>query len=306
MFADRRPMRRRPGFHSRRAAGGQPPPSVAARSKAYARSTSGRTKRRSWYKMPPCCQRSVGPCVFSCLAALAFGYLCGSIPFGVLLTRLAGTQDIRSIGSGNIGATNVLRTGRKGLAAATLLGDALKGTLAVLIVAHAFGPRAGARDRLRRLSRPPLSGLAALQGRQGGRDLYRPPARARLAGRARLLPDLARGRGDHPLLVARGSGRQRADAADPAGSSAAATAALLFVLLTVLLWITAPREHRAAARRHRKQDRPVSKSIGKTKVGRGRPAWRLSISLSGIEDVAPLCSVRRIARCSHGTGGARA
>jgi glycerol-3-phosphate acyltransferase PlsY len=75
----------------------------------------------------------------SYLAALAFGYLCGSIPFGVLLTRLAGTQDIRSIGSGNIGATNVLRTGRKGLAAATLLGDALKGTLAVLIVAYAFG-----------------------------------------------------------------------------------------------------------------------------------------------------------------------
>src|SRR5271165_1185536 len=75
----------------------------------------------------------------SCAAALAFGYLCGSIPFGLILTRLAGTPDIRSIGSGNIGATNVLRTGRKGLAAATLLGDALKGTLAVLIVAHFWG-----------------------------------------------------------------------------------------------------------------------------------------------------------------------
>jgi glycerol-3-phosphate acyltransferase PlsY len=71
-------------------------------------------------------------------AALAFGYLCGSIPFGVLLTRLAGTQDIRVVGSGNIGATNVLRTGRKGLAVATLLGDALKGTLAVLIVRHFY------------------------------------------------------------------------------------------------------------------------------------------------------------------------
>jgi acyl phosphate:glycerol-3-phosphate acyltransferase len=75
----------------------------------------------------------------SCAAALAFGYLCGSIPFGLILTRLAGTPDIRSIGSGNIGATNVLRTGRKGLAAATLLGDALKGTLAVLIVDHFWG-----------------------------------------------------------------------------------------------------------------------------------------------------------------------
>jgi glycerol-3-phosphate acyltransferase PlsY len=74
------------------------------------------------------------------IAALAFGYLCGSVPFGLILTRLAGTADIRSIGSGNIGATNVLRTGRKGLAAATLLGDALKGTLAVVVVEH-FGGR---------------------------------------------------------------------------------------------------------------------------------------------------------------------
>src|SRR5204862_1866189 len=65
-------------------------------------------------------------------AALAFGYLLGSIPFGLVVTRLAGTPDIRAIGSGNIGATNVLRTGRKGLAAATLLADALKGTVAVL------------------------------------------------------------------------------------------------------------------------------------------------------------------------------
>jgi glycerol-3-phosphate acyltransferase PlsY len=73
------------------------------------------------------------------LAALAFGYLLGSIPFGVLVTRLAGVGDVRSIGSGNIGATNVLRTGRKGLAAATLLGDALKGTAAVLI-AWRWGP----------------------------------------------------------------------------------------------------------------------------------------------------------------------
>jgi glycerol-3-phosphate acyltransferase PlsY len=73
------------------------------------------------------------------LIALLIGYAMGSIPFGLLLTRLAGTQDIRSIGSGNIGATNVLRTGRKGLAAATLLGDALKGTLAVVVAGHLFG-----------------------------------------------------------------------------------------------------------------------------------------------------------------------
>jgi len=65
-------------------------------------------------------------------AALAFGYLLGSIPFGLIFTGLAGTQDIRAIGSGNIGATNVLRTGRKGLAAATLVADVLKGSVAVL------------------------------------------------------------------------------------------------------------------------------------------------------------------------------
>lgn len=73
------------------------------------------------------------------LAALLFGYLLGSIPFGLLLTKLSGQGDIRSVGSGNIGATNVLRTGSKKLAAATLLGDLLKGTIAVL-VAFRFGP----------------------------------------------------------------------------------------------------------------------------------------------------------------------
>jgi glycerol-3-phosphate acyltransferase PlsY len=67
------------------------------------------------------------------LLVLAIGYLLGSIPFGLLLTRLAGTIDLRSVGSGNIGATNVLRTGRKDLAAATLLLDGLKGTAAALI-----------------------------------------------------------------------------------------------------------------------------------------------------------------------------
>ncbi|WP_243368316.1 glycerol-3-phosphate 1-O-acyltransferase PlsY [Microvirga solisilvae] len=70
------------------------------------------------------------------LGALILGYLLGSIPFGVIFTRMAGLGDIRNVGSGNIGATNVLRTGRKGLAAATLLGDALKGTAAVLIAAQ--------------------------------------------------------------------------------------------------------------------------------------------------------------------------
>lgn len=67
------------------------------------------------------------------LAALVLGYLLGSIPFGLVLTRMAGAGDLRAIGSGNIGATNVLRTGRKGLAALTLILDAAKGAAAVLI-----------------------------------------------------------------------------------------------------------------------------------------------------------------------------
>jgi len=85
------------------------------------------------------------------LLALGLGYLLGAIPFGLLLTRMAGTEDIRTIGSGNIGATNVLRTGSKGLALATLLCDALKGTAAVMIARHVWGGDEGL-----------LAGLAAV------------------------------------------------------------------------------------------------------------------------------------------------
>jgi acyl phosphate:glycerol-3-phosphate acyltransferase len=74
--------------------------------------------------------------------ALILGYLLGSIPFGLILTKLAGTPDLRSIGSGNIGATNVLRTGHKGLAAATLICDMLKGTVAVIGAGYYGGPNA--------------------------------------------------------------------------------------------------------------------------------------------------------------------
>ncbi|SIT60032.1 Glycerol-3-phosphate acyltransferase [Mesorhizobium prunaredense] len=79
---------------------------------------------------------------YGIVLALVFGYLLGSIPFGLLITRAAGLGDVRNIGSGNIGATNVLRTGNKGLAAATLLLDALKGTAAVLIAGR-FAPELG-------------------------------------------------------------------------------------------------------------------------------------------------------------------
>lgn len=76
------------------------------------------------------------------IVAFLIGYLLGSIPFGLLLTRSAGTQDLRSIGSGSIGTTNVLRTGRKDLAAATLIGDMLKGTIAVILAGYFGGPDA--------------------------------------------------------------------------------------------------------------------------------------------------------------------
>lgn len=81
------------------------------------------------------------------ILALALGYALGSVPFGLIITRLAGAGDLRGIGSGNIGATNVLRTGRKGLAAATLLLDLAKGLAAVLIAARLW---------------PDWTGLAAL------------------------------------------------------------------------------------------------------------------------------------------------
>ena len=89
------------------------------------------------------------------VAAILLGYLLGSIPFGLLLTHFAGLGDVRAIGSGNIGATNVLRTGRKGLAAATLLLDMLKGAGAVLLV-HALWP-----DMAQLM---PLAGLFAFLG----------------------------------------------------------------------------------------------------------------------------------------------
>ena len=87
------------------------------------------------------------------IVSLVFGYLCGTIPFGLILTKSAGLGDIRSIGSGNIGATNVLRTGNRKVAAATLVLDALKGTVPALLMGWLFGPQAAI-----------LAGLAAFFG----------------------------------------------------------------------------------------------------------------------------------------------
>ncbi len=87
------------------------------------------------------------------IVSLVFGYLCGTIPFGLILTKSAGLGDIRSIGSGNIGATNVLRTGNKKVAALTLLLDAIKGTIPALLMGWLYGPQAAG-----------LAGLAAFFG----------------------------------------------------------------------------------------------------------------------------------------------
>ena len=87
------------------------------------------------------------------LVSLAFGYLCGTIPFGLILTKSAGLGDIRTIGSGNIGATNVLRTGNKKIAALTLILDALKGTVPALLMGWLYEPQAAV-----------LAGLAAFFG----------------------------------------------------------------------------------------------------------------------------------------------
>ncbi len=91
--------------------------------------------------------------LLTAIAAIAFGYLAGSIPFGLLLTRAAGLADIRKIGSGNIGATNVLRTGSRTIAAATLACDLLKGTIPVVLFHYWSGEAAAL-----------LAGLAAIAG----------------------------------------------------------------------------------------------------------------------------------------------
>src|SRR6202046_5184993 len=110
-----------------------------------------------------------------CLLAFVFGYLCGSIPFGILLTRLAGGPDLRSIGSGNIGATNVLRTGNKKLAAATLLGDMLKGTFAVAVAALVLGRDAALCAAAGAFIGHLFPVWLRFQGGQGARTFFGPP-----------------------------------------------------------------------------------------------------------------------------------
>ena len=137
------------------------------------------------------------------LIALVGGYLLGSIPFGVIITQLGGAGDVRAIGSGNIGATNVLRTGRKDLAFLTLLGDGGKGAVAVLLARFLLGEDAAA-----------LAGGAAFvghifpvwlrfKGGKGGRNLLRRDAGRGLAGGRLGWGDMDR-RSRHFALVVPG------------------------------------------------------------------------------------------------------
>ncbi len=103
----------------------------------------------------------------------AIGYLLGSIPFGIVITRALGLGDLRQIGSGNIGATNVLRTGNKGAALATLLLDSGKGAIAVLLARWLGGAGRGAGGGGGRVPGPHVPGLAGVPRRQGGRHVSR-------------------------------------------------------------------------------------------------------------------------------------
>ena len=110
--------------------------------------------------------------------APSFSAICaGSFPSACFSPAGAGLGDIRSIGSGNIGATNVLRTGNKTVAALTLLLDAFKGAVPVILASHAWGPVGRHVRRPCRFCWPPVSGVAGLQGRQGSRHQYRRPVR---------------------------------------------------------------------------------------------------------------------------------
>ena len=193
-------------------------------------------------------------------AAFAIGYLFGSIPFGLMLTRLAGLGDIRRLGSGNIGATNVLRTGRKGLAAATLVGDALKGTAAVLLMGWLWGPNAAI-----------LAGLGAFLGHlfpvwlgfKGGKGvatyigclLGLKPVAALAFGAIWLATAAVT-----PLLLAVRARRERRDAAR-AVVARRAQMAELFVILALLLWW----RHRENIRRLAAgSESRIGKSVGKS------------------------------------------
>ena len=201
---------------------------------------------------------------------MVIGYLLGSIPFGLILTRLAGSGDIRSVGSGNIGATNVLRTGRKGLAAATLLGDMLKGTAAVLLMRKIGG-----------IDPALVAGLAAVLGHvfpvwlnfKGGKGV------ATYIGVLIAVSwpvALSFGMiwavrcGAVALFVARRPDRERGHAGAAVVFRQAATPAWLFAILTALVWIM----HRGNIARLMAGTEPKIGSKPSARCQRRSPIWR--------------------------------
>ena len=169
--------------------------------------------------------------------ALALGYLLGSIPFGLVLTRLFGAGDLRSIGSGNIGATNVLRTGRKGLAAATLVLDALKATLAV--VARLVGVWAADRRLRPRRARSSATSIRSGSSFAAARA-WRPFSAASSASpgrrRSRSRSSGSRSRPSRAIPPRR-PWRRRSFRPSPRRRSGESGAALVFAALAALIWV---------------------------------------------------------------------
>ncbi len=193
----------------------------------------------------------------SCGAALglALGYLLGSIPFGIVLTRLAGAGDLRSIGSGNIGATNVLRTGRKGLAAATLVLDALKATLAVLLAAWAFGPSSALAAAAGAILGHLYPVWLKFRGGKGVATFLGGLHRTRLAGGDRLCGRLARGRRRHAPLFGRRARSNGGLAACRAPDRPSRGRGRLLGARRARL-VKAQRQYRSPPPRRRAEDRP--------------------------------------------------
>ena len=187
------------------------------------------------------------------LAALAIGYLLGSIPFGVLLTRFAGLGDIRKVGSGNIGATNVLRTGHKGLAAATLLGDGLKGTAAVLL-GSLWGPNTALLAALGAFLGHSFPIWLGFKGGKGVATFLGCLIGLKPIVALAFAVDLARGRLRQPLLVALVPRRQRGDAGDPVVIGERQMAEMTRRADAPAL-VEAQRKHQPAPRRNGRKDR---------------------------------------------------
>ncbi len=168
--------------------------------------------------------------------ALALGYCLGSIPFGLVLTKLAGAGDLRAIGSGNIGATNVLRTGRKGLAAATLVLDALKATLAIVLAWWLFGPPTALAAAAGAILGHMYPVWLKFRGGKGVATYLGGAHRPRVAGGDRLRRRLARGRGAHALLLGRRRSRRRSPLRSPWSAIGESGAAVVFAALSALVW----------------------------------------------------------------------